>query len=174
MSRTALIIEAPVSATLTALRQEFAADTRFDVPPHLTVLFPFVPAEILDDVVTENLARTFCGMRQFDFSLTRTGWFGEEVLWLAPESPAPFSELTAAVARMFPAYPPCGGLHDGSVPHATVGDSAGYEELQQAERTIREELPLSGTASAVTLLVERSRGRWREERRFSLSWGDDG
>lgn len=173
MSRTALIIEAPVSATLTALREKFAADARFDVPPHLTVLFPFVPAELLDDVVTENLARTFRGMDQFDFSLIRTAWFGEEVLWLAPESPAPFTQLTAAVARAFPAYPPYGGLHDGSVPHATVGDSAGYEELQQAERTIWEELPLSGTASTVTLLVEGSRGRWREERRFPLSLGDD-
>ncbi|MGO2520913.1 MAG: 2'-5' RNA ligase family protein [Microbacterium sp.] len=173
MSRTALIVEAPASATLAALREKFAADARFDVPPHLTVLFPFVPAELIDNVVTERLARTFRGMREFDFSLTRTGWFGEEVLWLAPESPAPFIELTAAVTRAFPAYPPYGGVHDGSVPHATVGDSAGYEALQQAERTIREELPLRGTASAVALLIEDSRGHWRRERLFAFSLGDD-
>lgn len=169
MSRTALIIEAPISTTLAALREKFSDDARFGVPPHLTVLFPFVPAEMLDEVVTENLARVFCGMHQFDFSLTHTGWFGREVLWLAPESPTPFIELTSAVMHAFPAYPPYGGLHDASAPHATVGDSAGYEELQEAERAIAAELPLSGTASAVVLLVEGSRGRWREERRFPLA-----
>lgn len=173
MSRTALIIEAPVSATLAALRQKLAVDACFDVPPHLTVLFPFVPVEMLDEVVTEELARAFRGVHQFDFSLTHTGWFGQEVLWLAPESPVPFIELTAAVTRVFPAYPPYGGLHDASVPHATVGDSAGYEELQEAERAIAAELPLSGTASAVVLLVEGSHGRWHEERRFPLSLGKD-
>lgn len=169
MSRTALIIEAPVSATLAALREKFAADARFHVPPHLTVLFPFVPTELVDEAVTENLARTFRGMRQFDFSLTRTGWFGQEVLWLAPESPAPFIELTSAVTRAFPTYPPYGGLHDASAPHSTVGDSADYKELQEAERAIGEELPLSGTASAVILLVEGPHGRWREASRFPLS-----
>ncbi|MGM7677495.1 2'-5' RNA ligase family protein [Microbacterium sp. A94] len=120
MPRTALIIEAPASATLAALRQKLAVDA-----------------------------------------------------WLAPESPAPFIELTAAVTHVFPAYPPYGGLHDAPVPHATVGDSAGYEELQEAERAIAAELPLSGTASAVVLLVEGSHGRWHEARRFPLSLGKD-
>lgn len=169
MSRTALIVEAPASATLAALRQKFAADARFDVPPHLTVLFPFMPAELLDDGVDNVLARTFRTVPQFDFSLTHTGWFGEEVLWLAPQSSAPFLDLTAAVVHAFPGYPPYGGQYDGSVPHATVGDSGSYEELKQAVQTIEEELPLSGTASAVVLLIEDSRGRWREERRFPLA-----
>ncbi|MGM7696580.1 2'-5' RNA ligase family protein [Microbacterium sp. A84] len=97
------------------------------------------------------------------------GWFGQEALWLAPESPTPFIELTSAVTRAFPVYPPYGGLHDASVPHATVGDSAGYEELQDAERVVGAELPLSGTASAVVLLVEGPHGRWREASRFPLS-----
>lgn len=118
-----------------------------------------------------HLARTVRGVRQFNFSLTHTEWFGEEVLWLAPKSPARFVELTAAVTRVFPGYPPYGGLHDGSVPHSTVGDSAGYEELQQAQRIIGAELPLSGTTSAVTVLVESSRGRWCEETRVPFSSG---
>jgi hypothetical protein len=38
-----------------------------------------------------------------------TQWFGEDVLWLAPEPSAPFLALTAAVHATFPHYPPFGG-----------------------------------------------------------------
>ncbi|MBW1637853.1 hypothetical protein G3H63_01975 [Microbacterium resistens] len=52
---------------------------------------------------------------EFGFSLTHVGWFSESILWIGPERPGPFTELTDAVARAFPDFPPYEGRHDGSV-----------------------------------------------------------
>jgi hypothetical protein len=36
-------------------------------------------------VVIGELRRILAGTAAFDFQLTRTAWFGDEILWLAPE-----------------------------------------------------------------------------------------
>lgn len=161
-------MKVPTSHDLVGLRQRFAADARTGVPPHITVLFPFVPASQLDEAAMTALRRAVCSVRRFDFALTDTGWFGGEILWLAPGDASPFVRLTAAVHRAFPAYPPYGGLHDGSEPHATVGDTATHAELIGAEREVRAVLPLHGRADAVTLLVEGANGVWRESAEIPL------
>jgi 2'-5' RNA ligase len=168
MSRTALVVKAPASDKLVALRQQLARDARVGVPPHITVLFPFVPVAQLDESAMTLLHHALGTIPRFDFALTRTGWFGDNVLWLAPDDPSPFVELTAAVHRAFPDYPPYGGLHDGSVPHATVADSGPSELLTHAEREIRDTLPLRGRAAEVTLLTEGADGLWRESHRVPL------
>ncbi|MDN3311753.1 2'-5' RNA ligase family protein [Microbacterium oryzae] len=168
MSRTALIVKAPTSDKLVALRRQFAADARFGVPPHITVLFPFVPLPHLDEAAMTALRRAVCSVRRFNFALTDTDWFGRDVLWLAPGDASPFVRLTAAVHHAFPVYPPYGGLYDGSEPHATIGDTATHADLIDAEREVRTLLPLHGRATAVTLLVEDANGVWGESAEIPL------
>src|SRR3954470_6523658 len=59
------------------------------VPPHVTVLFPFVTGDITADVTT-NLTLLFSAAAAFDTRFSETQWFEERVLWLAPDDPRPY------------------------------------------------------------------------------------
>ncbi|MGO2746497.1 2'-5' RNA ligase family protein [Microbacterium sp.] len=172
MSRTALVVKVPQVDELVALRQLYAAGATNGVPPHITILFPFIPAAQLRESDLDAVRRVALSVREFDYALTGTGWFGDRVLWLAPEKPAPFVDLIDAVSDAFPAYPPYGGAHDGSVPHATVGDSGSRDELLSAEATMLRVLPILGKATAVTLLAERADASWHEVMDLPLAGRD--
>ncbi|MBN8425696.1 2'-5' RNA ligase family protein [Microbacterium esteraromaticum] len=162
MSRTALIVKGAASHKLVELRNRYALDAQLGVPPHLTILFPFVPEAQLDDECLRLLDEALGRVSSFSYSLVTTGWFGDHVLWLAPQDPTPFIRLTDAVCAAFPSYPPYAGAHDGVVPHLTVGDSADHPQLRRAEREAARMLPLSGAVAAVTLIGEGADGTWRE------------
>ena len=155
-------MKVPAAEELVTLRQRLARDATYGVPPHITVLFPFVPAAHLSGPNLSVLRQAVGGIPGFDFLLTRTSWFGDHILWLAPADPSPFIGLTNAVVGAFPEYLPYGGAHDGSAPHATVGDSDDHAALLDAERELSPLLPISGVVDAVTLIVEGADGEWRE------------
>ena len=95
----------------------------------------------------------------------RTDWFGDDVLWLAPEPDEPFRALVQAVVGAFPAHQPYGGIYDDSVPHLTVGELrlGSAEELAAAERAVQVHLPIRARVERVVLLAGRpERGSWRQ------------
>ena len=102
-------------------RERFDASALLGIPAHITVLAPFMPAHAVDAAVLGQLERLFATAGRFRFRLDHTGWFGDEVLWLGMQDPAPFRALTRSVYRAFPAFPPVGGQFDEVVPHLTVG-----------------------------------------------------
>jgi len=169
MLQSAIVIELPRTGALVDVRQRFARDARVGVPPHITVLFPFVGVSRLDAHDLARLTETVKVVPAFGFALTQTRWFGESVLWLAPDDPEPFLTLMRTVAAAFPQCVPYGGAHDRVVPHATVGDAASPEELRAAEQCISGALPLYGRATEVSLLVEADDGRWSVRERFPLA-----
>jgi len=67
------------------------------IPAHITVIAPFLPRAGIGEPVLGALDRLFGGMPGFRFRLARTAWFGEQVLWLAPDDPGPFRALTERV-----------------------------------------------------------------------------
>src|SRR6185312_3752443 len=73
------------------------------------------------------------------------GWFGEDVLWLAPDCAQELRDLTNAVVERFPDYRPYGGKHDELIPHLTVGRSrrGSTDDLKAAEADVRRTLPLT-------------------------------
>ena len=154
---------------LVALRQRYASDAANGVPPHITILFPFVPAAQLDELNLGLLRRVIGSFREFDFALTTIGWFGDKVLWLAPENPSPFIDLTNAVTAAFPEYPPYGGVHDSSVPHATVADSVDQQQLDRAKNAVIPILPIETSVAALTVIIEGTDGSWRELTEVPLS-----
>jgi 2'-5' RNA ligase len=168
--RTALVVLVPeAEAVVGRLRDELDPAARLGVPAHVTVLYPFVPAsEVVDDVVARTAA-LYRSVPRFRHDLVRTGWFGDEVLWLAPDAGEDFRSLTGRVWAAFPDHPPYEGRFDDVVPHLTVADHGPVGTMRAAERALRDRLPISAVARAVTLLVEQTSGRWSPAMSFPLA-----
>jgi 2'-5' RNA ligase len=170
MTRSGLIIEVTAAEeTVGTWRRRLDPQAQIGVPPHITVLYPFIPPTELDTATLEKLRQLLGPVRAFSFDLVRTDWFGDHAaLWLAPEPAEPFIQLTRTLAKAFPLYPPYGGQFDGTVPHLTVGPGGDTDELLQAERELKAQLPLGAAAEAVTLMAELPSGRWERRHVFLL------
>jgi len=167
--RTALIVVVPEAETaVSQLRFELDPVARLGVPAHVSVLFPFVPAAKIDEDVVARTAALFQSVPVFQHNLFRSNWFGDEVLWLAPDASEEFRSLTSRVVEAFPAYPPYEGQFDDVVPHLTIADRGPVEAMQAAERAVQGHLPISAIARAVTLMIEQSSGDWEAAASFAL------
>ncbi len=164
---TALVIEVPEAEPVVgrhrARLDPFAAG---GVPAHVTVLFPFVEIPrlvkdpLLADDVAQRVARVVSGQPAFPYCFSRTRWFGDRVLWLAPDDPSPFVALTRALALAFPGFEPYEGMFDDIVPHLTIGQREDPAPLREAEEDTCGRLPVRGHATDVSLLLLDSSGGW--------------
>jgi 2'-5' RNA ligase len=164
---TALIVAVPEAEPLVASwRAKHDWSARRGVPAHVTVLYPFLPTERVDDRLLAELGELFASHPAFSFQLGSVSRF-PDVAWLAPEPSEPFEALTRIVAERYPDYPPYEGLHDEVIPHLTVAE--GDAELQdQVEAALTEHLPIAAQAQDVVFMFEGDDGRWREAHRFPL------
>ena len=165
-----LVVPVPASEHLVGdHRARLDANAALGVPAHVTALFPFVsPADLTDDVLS-CVARVVGEVPAFDHRFGRTDWFGDEVLWLAPDDPAPFVELTRLLYAEFPDHPPFGGAFAEVVPHLTIGHGHPRPVLAAAEDVVRGGLPIAGRATEVHLLAQDQPGsRWTLRERFPL------
>ena len=124
------------------------------MPAHVTILYPFVQPDAITDVTIETLATAVGSVAAFDCEFSRTNWFREEVLWLAPEPDGPFQALTSAVLASFPGFPPYGGAYD-AVPHLTVGQqpASGVRELRAAEADLQRSPPIRARVARAWLMT---------------------
>ncbi len=136
-----------------AVYREHANAGRDGMTPHVTLLVPFVPDDLLDEAVGNRVRRTFAQFPPFAYRLRRFERF-ERVLYLAPEPPTPFVDLVSALTAEFPEYPPYDGAHDTIIPHVTVADSDDEELLARIRAEIEPRLPIECRAEAATI-VER-------------------
>jgi len=168
---SALIVEVPeAEAAVSRWRERLDENAAMGIPAHITVIAPFLPRAGIGEPVLGALERLFGGMPGFRFRLARTAWFGEQVLWLAPDDPGPFRALTERVHAAFPACPPYGGQHDEVIPHLTVGLHQPLAEMRAAEQAVGPQLPIEAQATAVTLMEgPASGGQWTRTARFPLA-----
>jgi 2'-5' RNA ligase len=164
--RSALIVAVPEAEPLVhdwRLRYDNAA---LGIPAHVTLIFPFVPMQEVDEELIGKLRELFAAQPAFSFSLARVARF-PEVAWLAPEPDDSFRHLTELLASRYPEYPPYEGIHDDVIPHLSVGrgDEAFQDEVESA---LTPHLPIEARAEDVTLIVEDESGHWRESERFPL------
>jgi 2'-5' RNA ligase len=144
------------------------------VPAHVTVLYPFVAPAAITAATIGVLADAVRSVRAFDCEFAATGWFGEEVIWLAPRPDEPFRILTGVVSAAFPGYLPYGGAYDDVVPHLTVGDHqvGGREDLRAAESDMLRALPIRARISRAWLMTGRTApGSWRTVADLPLAAG---
>jgi 2'-5' RNA ligase len=153
-----------------ALREHLDRNAAVGVPAHVTALFPFVPPEAIDAAVLSRVEEVVAAVPGFGYAFSRTAWFDDAVLWLAPDDPLPFRALTARLTSAFPAHRPYEGAHgDDVVPHLTVGHGHPREVLAAAEREVTGRLPVAGRASGVVLLVQDGPGgAWSRSATFPL------
>ncbi|MYS20533.1 2'-5' RNA ligase [Streptomyces sp. DvalAA-14] len=170
VGETALLITVPEADPLVGGAGEaYDPAARGGVPAHVTVLYPFLAAERIDDGVLARLRELFCAHEAFDLAFARFGRF-PELLWLAPEPAAPVRALTGAVEARWPEAPPYGGAFPDPVPHLTVADGQSPEAYDAMEREFAAGLPLRTRVVAVHLVV--SDGfRWHHRATFPL--GDE-
>ena len=141
------------------------------IPLHVTLLFPFVPRERLDERVLRGLHEFFAARARFTLTLVEVSEF-PGVVYAVPEPQAELRECTGSLWQRFPDFPPYGGEFADVVPHATLGtsdDPEGQEELVARARALAEGMfPLACAIEDVALLEEHAPERWRELRRFPL------
>lgn len=145
---------------------------RLGVPPHVTILTPFIEVTHLDEQVHATLARLARAAPAFDVAFRRVRrWApsdaGAGVVWLAPEPGEPFVALTRAIWSAYPESPPYGDPDAEREPHLTIAidDPARFDA---AEARARRPLPFTRRANRVELLVEGEGGVWRSERTYAL------
>ena len=141
-------------------RQRLDPSAGGDVPAHVTVLWPFVAPDALDEATVATLRGIVAGVPAFDCAFERVSWFDDGLLTLLPNPAEPFRVLTGAVAAAFPAHPPYGGQYD-PVPHLTIG----YADTPLAEREtaaalIAPDLPVRCRIERLRLMVDDAVGRW--------------
>ncbi|MEU0547048.1 2'-5' RNA ligase family protein [Micromonospora sp. NPDC005979] len=153
-TQTALIVPIPgAEEAVGRFRDSLDPAASWGVPAHVTVLYPFLAPQQIDEQVLTVLSETIAGIPRFDVALTHVGWFGDTVVWLAPQPDRPFVNLTTAVWQRFPGTAPYGGEHTNVVPHLTFGQDAPKPTLSQAAETVSAQLPIGAAVDMVRLIA---------------------
>ena len=114
-SSSAVVVRIPVPAAVRRLRRHWDLTAPMGVPPHVTVLFPFLPPVDLTPDVRRRLAAIARSHEPFEVAFRGVGRF-PTVVYLEPDPPVPFEALTAAVARRSPASRRTAGPSTSSCP----------------------------------------------------------
>lgn len=173
---TALLVPVPAAEPAVGWhRARLDEAARSGVPAHITVLYPFLPPAGISEPLLVSLGSLFAGAAAFEFTLDQVGWFGDEVVWLGPRDPAPFTALTDLVFAAFPSCPPYGGQHPEVIPHLTIGHAHSPEDLRAAAKSVRPCLPIEAVAAEVILMTgphpgtpNTQPGQWRAIATFPL------
>ena len=140
------------------------------VPPHVTVLYPFVQPPVGADSL-DRLAGALADVPPFECEFARIEWFGNEVVWLAPDPDRPFRDMTAAVGAAFPDHPPYGGQFDDPIPHLTVGH-LDLAAMREAEAALAPKLPVRALVDRVWVMEGADApNSWRTVAEISLGGG---
>ena len=177
MSRTALVVvrdEAdPVVAGWRRRFDSSAVERR--LPPHVTILFPLVPASDVGPRLLTDLGSLYAPVAPFAYALATVEAF-PGVAWLAPDPSRAFRDLIERTRAAFTKHVPYGDPDLEPTPHCTVGVAEGDAELEAMVAELRSglapSLPIACTADAVWLLEERADATWA--RRASFRFGGSG
>ncbi len=151
---TAVVVIADVAEqAVGGWRSRYDRSCALGVPPHVTVLYPFLPLAAVTDDVLAHLAAIFTAEPAFDVVFPGFGRFPGGVLWLAPDPAEPFRRLTHAIWRAWPQAPPYGGAHAEVTPHLTVAENLDDDRLDAIAADVAPALPLSARVASGQLLA---------------------
>ena len=159
MPPTALVLLAPeLEPLVSRWRADLDPSARRGVPAHLSVLYPWVPADALDDELLADLTDLAAAHAPVALRFDGFDRFAH-TLWLDPVPAEPLQALTLAVAARWPDYPPYEGKFDLVVPHPTVADSVDPDDLAHVVSDVAPQLPVETTLTHLTLLLHEG-ARW--------------
>jgi 2'-5' RNA ligase len=136
---------------------------RRDQPPHVTLLWPFLPSNRLDAGARTRLAELAAETSAFDATFSAVRHF-PTVSYLAPDDPKPFVHLTALLAAAWPECPPYADEFDAVVPHLTIITSSTPVTAEQLTGL----LPVRTVVRELCLAVDYRWRGWRTVERFPL------
>jgi 2'-5' RNA ligase len=161
---SAIIVPVPLAEPVSRFRKRHDPSAANGMPAHITLLYPFVSPDGLDEEVRRALSETIARCRAFRFQLVAMGTF-PGVLYLVPEPADPLIELARVLMAQWPGHPPYGGRFPDLVPHLTLAQGA---RASWSAKRIERALPIAATATFVDLMVEDGLGQWRLHRRYPL------
>jgi 2'-5' RNA ligase len=161
-----VVVRIRLPAALARLRARDDRMASVGVPPHITLLFPFVPVDQLGPAVRRELAAIAATVEPFEVRFARVDRFPGAV-YLVPEPSAPFVALTTAIVERFPDHPPYDGAFAEIVPHLTLVESTTLD-LDPIAAEAGRGLPFARRVSSMELLVEDGTGRWHGRWRIPL------
>lgn len=170
MSESALIVAVPEAEPLVGrFRERYDSSAAVGVPAHVTLLYPFVAPEAIDDAVTSALTALFASAEPCDIVFSRCARFEPRVLYLAPEPEDVFLRLMHRIYDRWPECPPYHGTIPAHLvcPHLTVSDSIEGEHLDRIELSVAGGLPI-WSRLAEALLIDNVSGRWTTRARFAI------
>ena len=142
MAATCLVIPVPEAEPAAGeLRRRHTTSGAEGMPPHVTLIHPFVDDAELTTRELEIVSNVLERQLPFRFALTSVERFtnpGESYVWLAPTPSSPFVQIIRALEAAFPDHPSFGGAHDEIVPHVTVAASSDERTLAEIAQDLRD------------------------------------
>ena len=138
------------------------------VPPHVTVLFPWVRQPLNDDMLG-RCAAAVRGFGPLSMHFRRVATFPIGVVYLVPEPEAPLRALTRLLSDAYPQCPPYAGEHPDPEPHLTISTVPPQDLADLAARVAADLTPTRCTVDVLTVLEQRPDGRWRTARALPLT-----
>ena len=169
-SQSALVVPVVAAESVVGIwRHRYDPAATWGVPAHVTVLYPFIEPERIDARVRDRLTSVFAQVASFGFALDRVDRFGDEVLFLAPDQPKRFRDMTAMLVREWPDYLPYEAAHSEEVPHLTVAHGSVAPSLDDIAGEITASLPINARADTVHLMTgTQEPNSWTAETVFRL------
>ena len=124
------------------------------IPPHVTVLVPWVAEPTESDV--RRLSAAVASYEPFALSFPTAGQFPNGTAWLKPEPYDVVVSLLYSVFQAFPECPPYGGEFPDPQPHLTISSST-----QGGPTVVAEAREALATSPAPTIQLTEL-GLWRE------------
>jgi len=162
VAESAIVVLVPeADPVVGAFRRNHTAEGAHGMGAHVTLLYPFGDASLLDAARMARVSEALGPFSVFDFSLAAAMRFpaNPRVLCLRPEPDEPFRAMTAALVAAFPEHPPYGGKYDDPIPHSTVAIGADAV-LDAIEHELAGSLPIAARAVEATLFEHAAAG-WR-------------
>jgi 2'-5' RNA ligase len=167
-NESALIIPiSEVEPLVGPLRLQHDAVARLGVPAHITLLYPFRPADAAISEI-KKLTRLCSSIEAFSFSFIEVRRF-PATAYLHPDRSEKFVQITDALMKVWPDCRPYGGAFADIVPHLTVADKVDVKTLHEVESFLRPQLPIKCVAREVLLIACNEAGMWSTMASFPLS-----
>jgi 2'-5' RNA ligase len=161
---SAIAIEVRLPPDLERFRVAHVPNAALGVPAHITLIYPFLPADLLDAGVRRHVARALAPHQPFTFRLSGVRrWPTSHYLAIEPEEP--FEAIVRSLVEAFPQYPPYAGEFE-YVPHVTIAEG---DDRSLAGLARDLSVPVGEQDVTRILLIAQGRdGKWRFRWTFSL------
>ncbi len=165
--RSAVIVPIALPPDLRAIRARTDRMAARGVPPHVTVLFPFLPADALNPEVQLTLRNLAAAREPFAARFDGVECL-DQMVWLLPADQLPFLRLTAEVTARWPDYPPYEGVHDDLIAHLTLVETSDVESLSEGCAAASRSPGFDVAVDELRVITEDAAGRWHDRWRLAL------